>query len=60
MSDTVTRLRNGGNSQKASVEILKSKNVLTILNILVDNGFIAGYHETKPKGKSIKKATVQV
>ena len=47
ISDTVVRIKNGFISHKNSVSVLKSKQVLSIINVLEEEGFIKGYTENK-------------
>ena len=47
ISDTIVRIKNGFIGHKNSVSVLKSKQVLSIINILEEEGFIKGYTEDK-------------
>jgi len=47
ISDTVVRIKNGFISHKNSVSVLKSKQVLSIINVLEEEGFIKGYTENR-------------
>ena len=45
VSDTIARIKNGFTRQKRSILALKSKQTLSIIRILEDEGFIKGYVE---------------
>mgnify|MGYP001184082329 FL=1 len=47
ISDTVTRIKNGFIGHKNSVSVLKSKQILSLINVLEEEGFIKGYTEGK-------------
>ncbi len=47
ISDTIVRIKNGFIGHKNSVSVLKSKQVLSIINILEEEGFIKGHTEDK-------------
>ena len=47
ISDTIVRIKNGFTSHKDYVSVLKSKQVLSIISILEQEGFIKGYTEDK-------------
>jgi small subunit ribosomal protein S8 len=47
ISDTVVRIKNGFVGHKNSVSVLKSKQILSIIDILQREGFIRGYTENK-------------
>jgi len=54
LADTLTRIRNAQKAKKATVEVLASKFVGTVLDVLVDEGYIRAH---KP-GKDVKGHTV--
>lgn len=43
LADTLTRIRNGQKAKKATVEVLASKFVGSVLDVLVDEGYIRAY-----------------
>jgi small subunit ribosomal protein S8 len=47
ISDTVTRIKNGFIGHKNSISVLKSKQILSLINVLEEEGFIKGYTEGK-------------
>ena len=52
ISDTIVRIKNGFIGHKNSVSVLKSKQVLSIINILEEEGFI--------KGHTVDKYTIDI
>lgn len=47
LADTLTRIRNGQKARKAVVEVLASKFVGAVLDVLTDEGYIRGYKPAK-------------
>ncbi len=47
LADTLTRIRNAQKAKKATVEVLASKFVGTVLDVLVDEGYIRAYKPGK-------------
>jgi len=45
ISDTIVRIKNGFHRQKPSVSVLKSKTILSFIQVLEEEGFIRGYIE---------------
>ena len=47
LADTLTRIRNAQKARKAVVEVLASKFVGAVLDVLTDEGYIRGYSEVE-------------
>ena len=49
ISDTLTRIRNGGMAGHKTIQVRCSKMVKSVLEVLKSEGFIVGYEEAKDK-----------